>query len=160
EGRNFTDSEVRGGSAVCIVGTTIKRDMFGDQSPIGQSLRIQKITCDIIGVLEAKGAAMFGGDQDETVVVPLRMLQRRLTRSTKINQIYVSADDTASLDDVKGQMDQIMRERRKIAPGQDEDFNIRDMTEVSNMMQTTTGILTTFLSAIAAISLLVGGIGI
>ncbi len=160
EGRNFTPSEVRAGRAVCIVGMTIKTEMFAGQDPIGATIRIGKVACEVIGVLESKGQAMFGGDQDETVVIPIRAFQRRLAGSSKINQIYLSAEDPDGIQEVKEQVDRVMRERRKIAPGAPEDFNIRDMTEVSTMMQSTTGILTGFLSAIAAVSLLVGGIGI
>ncbi len=160
EGRLFTDSEVRAGKAVCIVGNTIKAEMFRDQNPLGSVIRIGKVTCEVIGVLEAKGQAMFGGDQDEVVVLPLRAFQRRLAGSTKISQIYLSAQDVAGIQELKEEVERIMRERRKIAPGAQDDFNIRDMTEVSSMMQSTTGVLTGFLGAIAAVSLLVGGIGI
>ena len=160
EGRLFTDSEVRAGKAVCIVGNTIKEEMFHGDIPLGAVIRIGKVTCEVIGVLEAKGQAMFGGDQDEVVVLPIRAYQRRLAGSSKISQIYLSARDVAGIQDLKGEVERIMRDRRKIAPGAQDDFNIRDMTEVSSMMQSTTGILTGFLSAIAAVSLLVGGIGI
>ena len=160
EGRLFTASEVRSGNASCIVGSSVKRDMFAGQSPIGATLRIGKVNCDVIGVLESKGQAMFGGDQDEIVVVPIRMFQRRLSGNTRIDTIYLSARTPEDITLVKSEVEKLMRERRQIADDAQNDFNVRDMTEVSTMVQSTTGVLTGFLSAIAAVSLLVGGIGI
>ncbi len=160
EGRLFTASEVRAGKASCIVGSSVKRDMFAGQSPIGASLRIGKVNCVVIGVLESKGQAMFGGDQDEIVVVPVRMFQRRLSGNTRLDNIYLSAETEGDIGLVKTEVDKLMRERRNVAEGEQSDFNVRDMTEVSTMVQSTTGVLTGFLSAIAAVSLLVGGIGI
>jgi putative ABC transport system permease protein len=159
DGRLFTPSEVRAGRAVCIIGSTIKNEMFRGQDPLSATIRIGKVTCEVIGVLESKGQAMFGGDQDEVVVIPIRAYQRRLAGSTKISQIYISAEE-GGMQSLKEQVQRIMRDRRKLAPGMPDDFNIRDMTEVGTMMQSTTGILTGFLSAIAAVSLVVGGIGI
>jgi putative ABC transport system permease protein len=160
EGRLFTPSEDRSGKAVCIVGQTIKNEMFAGQTPIGASLRIGKVTCDVIGVLEAKGQAMFGGDQDEIVVVPIRMFQRRLSGKTSVDSVYISARTENEMEEAKAEVEKLMRERRGTAEDGQPDFNVRDMKEVSNMVQSTTGVLTGFLSAIAAVSLLVGGIGI
>ena len=160
EGRLFTPSEVRSGKAVCIIGSTIKNEMFAGQNPINASLRIGKINCTVIGVLESKGQAMFGGDQDETIAVPIRMFQRRLTGNTRVDSIYISARGENEMDDAKAEVEKLMKERRKTGEEGQPDFNVRDMKEVSNMVQSTTGVLTGFLSAIAAVSLLVGGIGI
>ncbi|MDX2145523.1 MAG: ABC transporter permease [Rhodospirillaceae bacterium] len=160
EGRLFTASEVRSGKAVCIIGSTIKGEMFAGQTPLGASLRIGKVTCTVIGVLESKGQAMFGGDQDEIVVVPIRMFQRRLSGSTRVDSIYISARSEAEMDEAKEEVEKLMKERRNTGEDTQADFNVRDMKEVSNMVQSTTGVLTGFLSAIAAVSLLVGGIGI
>jgi len=160
EGRLFTPSEDRSGKAVCIVGQTIKNEMFAGQTPLGATLRIGKVTCDVIGVLEAKGQAMFGGDQDEIVVVPIRMFQRRLSGKTSIDSIYISARTESEMDEAKAEIEKLMKERRNTGEDGQSDFNVRDMKEVSNMVQSTTGVLTGFLSAIAAVSLLVGGIGI
>ncbi|MSO98081.1 MAG: FtsX-like permease family protein [Rhodospirillaceae bacterium] len=160
EGRLFTPSEVRSGKAVCIIGSTIKNEMFAGQNPINASLRIGKVNCTVIGVLESKGQAMFGGDQDETIAVPIRMFQRRLTGNTRVDSIYISARGENEMDDAKAEVEKLMKERRKTGEEGQPDFNVRDMKEVSNMVQSTTGVLTGFLSAIAAVSLLVGGIGI
>ncbi len=161
EGRLFTPSEERSGKGVCIIGATIREEMLLGQEPLGATIRVGKVSCEVIGVLEKKGQAMFGGNQDATVVLPMRTFQRRLAGSgDKVAQIYLSGSDPDALADLKTQITQVMRERRRIAPGVRSDFNIMDMTEVSNVMQNTIGIMTAFLSAIAGISLLVGGIGI
>ncbi|MBM3514579.1 MAG: FtsX-like permease family protein [Alphaproteobacteria bacterium] len=160
EGRLFTASEVRSGKASCIVGSSVKRDMFNNQSPIGATLRIGKVNCVVIGSLESKGQAMFGGDQDEIIVVPIRLFQRRLSGNTRVDNVYLSARTPEEIGLVKTEVEKLMRERRQIADDAQSDFNVRDMTEVSTMVQSTTGVLTGFLSAIAAVSLLVGGIGI
>ena len=161
EGRLFTLSEERSGKGVCIIGATIRNEMLANQEALGASVRVGKLSCEVIGVLEAKGQAMFGGDQDSTVVVPIRTYQRRIAGSgDKVAQIFISGEEQSTLGDLKTQVTQVMRERRHIATGARSDFNIMDMTEVSNVMQNTIGIMTTFLSAIAAVSLLVGGIGI
>jgi len=145
---------------VCIIGATIRNEMLAGQPPLGATLRVGKISCEVIGVLEPKGQVMFGGDQDLLVTLPIRTYQRRVAGSDKVGQIFMSGDSPETLTDIKNQVAQVMRERRHIAAGARSDFNIMDMTEVSNVMQNTIGIMTTFLSAIAAVSLLVGGIGI
>ena len=161
QGRLFTPSEERAGKNVCIIGSTIAKEMLAGQEPIGASVRVGKVSCEVIGVLEPKGQAMFGGDQDATIVLPIRTYQRRLSGSgDKVAQIFISGEDQSGLSDLKAQLTQVMRERRHIQGEARSDFNIMDMTEVSNVMQNTIGIMTTFLSAIAAVSLLVGGIGI
>ena len=161
EGRLFTPTEERSGRNVCIIGDTIRAEMLGGQPALGSSVRVGKMSCEIIGVLERKGQAMFGGDQDATIVLPMRTFQRRIAGSgDKIGQIFISGEDAAAQADLKIQITQVMRERRHIAAGARSDFNIMDMAEVSNVMQNTIGIMTGFVGAIAAISLLVGGIGI
>lgn len=160
EGRNFTPAEQRFGRMVCIIGNTIRTEMFPSEDPMGATLRIGTATCNVIGILESKGTAMFGGDQDDIVVVPIRAFQRRLSGAQRVDQIYISAATEDLMGSVKSDVEDLMKVRRKIADGAQPDFNVRDMAEVSSMMQNTTGVLTTFLSAIAAVSLLVGGIGI
>lgn len=158
-GRNFDQAELAGGRSVCVVGTTIQKEIFGDDDPIGQTLRLGRTSCQVIGVMTSKGAT-FGEDLDNTVVVPLRMAQQRITGSTDVRQIYVSADTESALTRIKTELTTLMRERRNIAPGKDDDFFIRDMAEIAATLQGTTATLTMLLGAIAAVSLLVGGIGI
>jgi len=114
----------------------------------------------VIGLLASKGQASLGRDQDDTVVVPLRTLQRRVTGSQDVSQIQVAAKDGVSTDRVKAALTNLMRERRRISDGEDDDFNVLDTKEIAQAMTGTTQLLTTLLSAVAAVSLLVGGIGI
>lgn len=159
-GRTFSPAEEQAGRAVCIIGSTIQKEMFPGQDPIGAAIRVDKISCEIIGVLESKGQVMFGGDQDLVVAMPIRTYQRRLAGSNRIPQIFISAFTPEGLGSLKDQVTQVMRERRRVDDDEDPNFNVLDMTEVSKVMESTIGVMTTFLSAIAAVSLLVGGIGI
>ena len=159
-GRPFSDGEVRSGSAVCVIGTTIRDTLFPAEDPIGRSLRIGAVSCNVIGLLNSKGQGAFGNDQDNTVIMPLRAFQRRIAGNTRIATIYISvasSDDTAS---VTANTEQILREVRRVAPGKDDTFTVRDMSQIIDTMTTTSTLLTGLLSAVAGVSLLVGGIGI
>jgi putative ABC transport system permease protein len=159
-GRNFSESEMRSGAAVCILGNTVKQELFGNQDPLGANMRLQKLSCQVIGVLAPKGQSGFGQDQDDLVVVPLRMLQRRLVGNSDVNGIMVSARDTASTEKVQGDIERLMRERRKIREGADDDFVVRDLQEITSAFTNSSRVLTALLSAVAAVSLVVGGVGI
>ena len=159
-GREFTEAELRSGRAVCIIGTTVKKELFGDKDPLGQTIRLKKISSQVIGVLESKGQTGFGQDQDDMVLIPLRAFQRRLKGDTDVGAIYVSALDGMSTTTVKEDIERLMRERRRIASGEDDNFHVRDMQEIVSTLTSTTRVLTGLLGAVAAVSLLVGGIGI
>jgi putative ABC transport system permease protein len=159
-GRNFSLAEDRSGKSVCILGETVRSDLFGAQDPIGARIRIDKISCDVIGVLAPKGQSTFGADQDDFVGMPLKTVQRRLAGNTDVNMIWMSVARASETARVKSDIERLMRERRHIVTGAADDFQVNDMQEVTRMVETTTGILTAFLSAVAAVSLLVGGIGI
>jgi putative ABC transport system permease protein len=159
-GRNFSESELRGGAAVCILGNTVKQELFGEQDPVGQSIRLSRISCQVIGLLSAKGQSGFGQDQDDLVLIPLRTLQRRMAGNSDVGAILVSARDGVSTEKVQEDLERLLRERRKIRPGADDDFNIRDLKEVSSTFTSTTRVLTALLGAVAAVSLVVGGVGI
>jgi putative ABC transport system permease protein len=159
-GRTFTVGELRAGKAVCILGATVRRELFGGQDPLGTTIRLQRIPFKVIGVLESKGQSSFGSDQDDFVLIPLRTFQRRIKRSADVSAILVSARDGVSTEKVAQDIERLMRERRRISQGQDDDFNVRDMKEIVSMLTGTTRVLTAWLSAVAAVSLLVGGIGI
>ncbi len=159
-GRKFNISEDNSGKSVCILGETVRKDLFGAQDPIGQHMRLGKISCEVIGVLEAKGQSTFGSDQDDIVIMPIRAVQRRMTGSNDVSMIWISVADAAMIDHAKSDIIKLMRERRRIATSAENDFQLSDMKEISNQISTITGTLTAFLSAIAAVSLLVGGIGI
>ncbi|RLB90412.1 MAG: ABC transporter permease [Deltaproteobacteria bacterium] len=159
-GRPFTDGELRGGKAVCILGSTVRKELFGDQDPLGAILRLKKLSCRVVGVLESKGQSTFGRDRDDFVLIPLRTLQRRITGNTDVSAIYLSVQDGVSTKKVKERIERLMRERRHISTGQDDDFHVRDMKEIAEVLSGTTQVLTALLGAVAAVSLLVGGIGI
>lgn len=159
-GRNFSDSELRAGAAVCILGETVKRELFAQEDPIGASIRLNKLSCQVIGVLSAKGQSGFGQDQDDAVLVPLRTLQRRMVGNSDVNGILVSAREGVATEKVQADIESLMHERRKIRAGAENDFNVRDLKEISSALTATTRVLTTLLAAVAAVSLLVGGVGI
>ncbi len=159
-GRNFSESELRSGSAVCILGDTVKQELFGNQDPIGANIRLQKIACQVIGTLTPKGQSGFGQNQDDVVLVPLRMMQRRLVGNSDVNAILVSARDSVSTEKVQSDLERLMRERRKIREGADDDFNVRDLQEITSAFTNSSRVMTTLLSAVAAVSLVVGGVGI
>ncbi len=159
-GRNFSESEIRAGAAVCILGETVRRELFGQEDALGVSIRLGKLSCQVIGTLSSKGQSGFGQDQDDLVLLPLRTVQRRMTGNSDVNSIMVSARDGVATEKVQADIERLMRERRKIRPGADDDFNVRDLKEISTAMTSTTRVLTTLLAAVAAVSLLVGGVGI
>ena len=159
-GRQFLDSELRAGKAVCLIGATVRKELFGDQSPLEHSLRLGNFSCQVVGVLEAKGQSTFGSDQDDLVLVPLRTFQRRIAGNQDISLIQVSVAEGRSTDKAKSDIEFLMRERRRIAGSENDNFQVMDMKEITRMLTGTTQILTTLLSAVAAVSLLVGGIGI
>ncbi|MEZ4220724.1 MAG: ABC transporter permease [Polyangiaceae bacterium] len=160
KGRSLTDVESNSGQPLCVLGATVVKELFGNQDPLGESIRVGKLSCEIIGVLAAKGQSGMGQDQDDIVLMPLRAVQRRLVGNNDIQQVYVSVAKSRSTTRVKEQIERVLRERRKIAPGAEDDFNVRDMAEIAATVSSATGALTALLGAIAAVSLLVGGIGI
>jgi putative ABC transport system permease protein len=159
-GRQFTDGDIQNGKAVCILGTTVRNELFGGQDPLGAMIRLGKLSCEVIGVLQSKGQSSFGTDQDDFVLVPLRTAQRRIAGNTDVGSIFISAKDGVSTKKVEQDIARLLRERRRIAAGQDDDFHVRDMQELVSTMTGTTRVLTGLLGAVAAVSLLVGGIGI
>jgi putative ABC transport system permease protein len=159
-GRTFTDSEIAGGAPVCILGETTRQALFGDTDPIGESVRLRRVACRVIGVLAKKGAAAFGNDPDDTILVPLAMLQRRLAGNNDINIIYVAVDSGYQTADVQANIEALLRERRSIGINERDNFSVTDMAQVASTLTTVIGALTALLSAIAGVSLLVGGIGI
>jgi len=159
-GRQFTDGELRAGAAVCIIGATVRKQLFGEQDPVGSTIRLEKISCQIIGELKSKGQSGFGTDQDDFVLMPLRTVQRRIVGKNDISSISVSAKDGVSTEKVKEDIERLLRERRHLGKKEEDDFNVRDMQEIVKTLTGTTRLLTALLGAVAAVSLLVGGIGI
>jgi putative ABC transport system permease protein len=143
-----------------MLGETVRRELFGGQDPLGSKIRLQKLACQVVGLLAPKGQSAMGRDQDDIVIVPLRTLQRRIVGNQDIPLILVSARDATNTDKVKLDITRLMRERRHIAANEDDNFSVLDTKQIADMLTGTTQVLTTLLGAVAAVSLLVGGIGI
>jgi putative ABC transport system permease protein len=159
-GRIFNDSEERAGKAVCVIGETVRSNLFGRENPVGSEVRVKNFSCEVIGLLKSKGQAAMGQDQDDIVVMPLRTVQRRISGSQDVGRFMVSVQQGASMDAVKEQLFSLMRERRKISGNDEDDFRVMDTRQLAETLTATTKILTALLGAVAAVSLLVGGIGI
>jgi putative ABC transport system permease protein len=159
-GQSFTESDSRGGTNVCLVGATLVRDLFAGIDPLGQTIRVGAMPCTVVGTLGAKGQSAFGSDQDNTVVMPLRTFMRRISGNTKISSMAVSATSAEAVPGVQAAMIEILRETRRIGESEDDDFVVRDLTQIAATMSSTTSLMTGLLGAVAAVSLLVGGIGI
>ncbi len=160
EGRAFSDGELRAGGAVCLIGETIHRELFGGMSATGAQIRVRQISCEVVGVLASKGQGSFGNDQDDLVLVPLKTLQRRITGNTRVNTLLVSMKDGSDVERVKTGLTNLLRERRKLAESDEDNFNVLDTKQLADTLSGTTKIMTMLLGAVAAVSLLVGGIGI
>ena len=159
-GRQFLESEVRSGRAVCVIGQTVRKELFGSSDVLGQNLRVSNVSCEVIGLLKSKGQSGFGTDQDDVVIMPIRTLQRRLTGNTDIGSILVSAEADADTAKVQDDIERLLRERRNITRGKEDDFSVGDMKQIAEASAGTMVILTGLLGAVAGVSLLVGGIGI
>ena len=159
-GRDFYESELRSGAAACILGSTPRKELFGSGDPVGASVRLGQVSCRVIGVLVSKGASSFGTDQDDLILLPIRAFNRRIAGKQDVGMIYVSVVDSVSPVVAKAALERLMRDRRKIGPNEEDDFNVFDMAQISSMLTGITSVLTGLLSGVAAISLLVGGIGI
>jgi putative ABC transport system permease protein len=159
-GRRFEDAEQQAGAAVCIIGETVRRELYGGTRGLGEQLRIKQFSCEVIGVLASKGQATMGNDQDDTVLVPLHTLQRRVTGNKRVATLLVSMQDGSDSARIKAGLRQLLRERRKLADGDDDNFSVLDTQQLAETLSGTTQVMTTLLGAVAAVSLLVGGIGI
>ncbi len=160
QGRRFTAGELRAGTAVCILGQTVVRELFAARSPEGEIVRLGKLGCTVIGVLAAKGQSPMGTDQDNLVLMPLRTFQRRVAGSTSVSMIQIAVQPGSSTSRVKRDIERLMRERRRIGPTEDDDFSVLDTRELADTLSGTTRVLTLLLGSVAGVSLLVGGIGI
>ncbi|CAM5427353.1 putative ABC transport system permease protein [Aquamicrobium terrae] len=159
-GRAFSDSETRGGAGVCLIGETVRQQFFGAGDPDGEIIRVNRSSCKIIGVLAPKGYTGFGQDQDNVVLMPLAGFQRRIAGNRNIDNIYVAADDATPTSELLPRVEDILRDARRVPQDRESDFAIRDMTQIADTMASATATMTGMLGAVAAVSLLVGGIGI
>lgn len=159
-GRIFSEAEEQAGKAVCIIGNTVRTRLFRDEDPVGKRFRIKNISCEIIGSLASKGQGGFGNDQDDIVLMPYKAVQRRMTGNRDVRTIMVSVDANYDSQAIQSSLRDLLRQRRHLSAGAEDDFNIFDTRQISETLQGTTQILTSLLGAVAAVSLLVGGIGI
>jgi putative ABC transport system permease protein len=159
-GRTFTESEMRAGKPTCVIGATVLKELFGAQDAIGSKIRLKNVSCEVIGQLKAKGQSGMGRDQDDVIIIPLRTFQRRIAGNRDIAMIQLSVRDETEMDRVKLAVERLMRERRHLARNEENNFSVLDTRQIAQTLTGTTRILTLLLSAVAAVSLLVGGIGI
>ena len=160
EGRRFTESELRAGKAICVLGATVAKELFGTQEPVGGKVRLKKFSCQVQGVLKAKGQSTMGTDQDDIILMPLRTYQRRVAGNRDVALIQVSVRDDASTAQAEQAITRLLRKRRHLSSNEEDNFSVRDLKEIAQMLTGTTRVLTGLLGAVAAVSLLVGGIGI
>lgn len=160
-GTLFSDQDILTAAKVCVIGKTIQDNLFPDgEDPLGKVIRFKSIPMRVIGVLEEKGYNTMGQDQDEIVLAPYTTIMKRVRAITYLNQIYASAVDEDKTTEAIAQATQILRANHNLQDGAGDDFNIRSQQELATMMSSTSGLMTTLLACIAAISLVVGGIGI
>jgi len=162
-GRSFTEQDVRSATKVCLLGQTVVENLFGSIDPIGQVLRIKKIPFTVIGVLDKKGQSPQGQDQDDTVYIPVTTAQKKIFGTTfpgMVRTIMVKAKSTEDLDTAEKQITELLRQRHRIGPKKENDFTVRNLTQIMQVAEQSTKVMTLLLGAIASVSLLVGGIGI
>jgi putative ABC transport system permease protein len=159
DGRIWTEAEEQSGKAVCVIGSTVQQNLFPREEPVGQRFRIRDLSCEVIGTLASRGQGGFQ-DQDDVVLMPIKAVQRRFSGNRDIRFIMVAVDDAYETATVQSSIETLMRERRHISRGEQDNFNIFDTKQISETLQGTTRILTAVMGAVAAVSLIVGGIGI
>ena len=159
-GTNFNESAVRGSAKVCLLGQTVVDNLFGEQDPLGQTIRIKKMPFTVIGVLERKGQNTWGRDQDDVVVMPYTTCMKKLTGTTRVSMILASATSMKALPQATEEITQLLRARHRIPMGGEDDFTVRTQQDIADIMGSTARVMRVLLAAIASVSLLVGGIGI
>ncbi|HEV7658629.1 MAG TPA: ABC transporter permease [Allosphingosinicella sp.] len=159
DGRIWTDAEEQAGKAVCIIGSTVQQNLFPRDDPVGQRFRIRDLSCEVIGTLATRGQGGFQ-DQDDVVLMPIKAVQRRFSGNRDIRFIMVAVDDAYDTQSVQSAIETLLRERRNVQRTGQDNFNIFDTKQISETLQGTTRILTAVMGAVAAVSLIVGGIGI
>jgi putative ABC transport system permease protein len=160
QGTFFGDNEVRSATKVAVLGSTVATALFGDQNPIGATIRIKNFPFRVIGVLETKGGSTQGQDQDDTVVAPYTTVMRLLKGRNRIDMFMASAVSADAVAQAQTEIDALLRQRHRLQPGQDSDFMIRSQQEIAETANETSRTLSILLASAASISLLVGGIGI
>ncbi len=159
----IADSDLRAATRVAVIGKTVADNLFGDEDPIGQTIRIKQSPFVVIGLLEAKGQALDGRDQDDIILVPLRTAQRQLFAQqfqNAVRNIMVQAVSASAMPQAEKEMNELLRQRHRLREGADDDFTVRNMTAMAKMAAQTAQLMSMLLGAIASISLIVGGVGI
>lgn len=159
-GRMYTEKEMTSRDRVCVIGQTVADNLFPEGDPVGKTVRINKAPFRVVGVLNSKGQSSMGQDQDDVVFVPLTTAMQRLMGITYIRNITIQCENENTIEQVQSDVVTLLRQRHKIRTGEDDDFSVRNLAEIIKTAQETTGSITLLLAIIAAISLLVGGIGI
>ncbi len=158
----FTRSDIHSAAKVCVVGTTVADNLFQTRNCVGRSIRIKSIPFEVVGVLEPKGANLFGGDQDNIVLAPYTTIKKRIYGSTfnNVGVIFASACSANRIADAEEEVAELLRQRHRIRPGADDDFTIRDLGEIADTLKGITTVMSLLLGSIAGVSLIVGGVGI
>ncbi|HEY2574574.1 MAG TPA: ABC transporter permease [Verrucomicrobiaceae bacterium] len=160
EGAAFTEQDVRGANKVCVIGKTVAHQIFGDNDPVGQILRVKHVPFMITGVLTPKGLSVMGDDQDDCVLVPYTSAMKRVFGGTTFRSFYVQVAEEDDMAIVQQQVINVLRQRHNIRPGKDDDFTVRNQQEIAAMATATSKVMSMLLLSIACVSLVVGGIGI
>jgi putative ABC transport system permease protein len=159
-GRFFTDEEVKGALRVAVLGKTVVNNLFEDRDPVGETIRIRNVPFEVIGVLEEKGVNAIGQDDDDLILVPITTVMRRVMNVSHVNDIYIEAKAASLMDEAAREIAAVLRDRHRIKPGKEDDFSIQNQTDILKAEEETSETFTMLLGSIAAISLLVGGVGI
>jgi putative ABC transport system permease protein len=160
EGAPFSDQDVRSTNKVCVIGHTVATQLYGDESPLGQIIRVRNVPFIVVGVLSTKGLSVMGSDQDDVIVMPYTSAMKRVMGRTTLGSINVQADNSHDLPIAQQQIIALLRQRHNIRPGKDDDFTVRNQEEIAAMATATARVMTLLLGSIAGVSLVVGGIGI
>jgi len=156
----FTDQEIRTAARVAVIGQTIADNLFAGTDPVGQTIRVRNLPFRVVGLLGVKGQTQWGQDQDDTILIPYTTAMKKLLSTTYLPTIYVSSPSQQLTFTAEDQIGSLLRQRHNIRAGQEDDFNVRNLTDVAEAAESTTRVMTILLGSIAGVSLLVGGIGI
>ncbi|MDQ5988536.1 MAG: ABC transporter permease [Syntrophus sp. SKADARSKE-3] len=159
-GRQFTETEIQAGSCSCILGETVYRKLFGSQKALGEKIRLNMTSLEVVGILREKGESSFGRDQDDMVLIPLRTYQRRISGNQRIGFIQVATRKGAPIEKAKQDISSLIRERRHLRVTEEDNFKVFDLSEYKKKLASNSRMLTTLLSIVAIIGLFVGGVGI
>ncbi len=164
-GKGFDPADLTGAGKVVLLGETVARNLFGDADPIGQVVRVRKVPMQVIGVLERKGQSLMGQDQDDVMLMPIstarnRVLGGNIAKQRSVGSISIKIREGADMAEAEGEMRRLLRQRHRVQPGQEDDFTLRNLSEVLGAREESSRIMTLLLAAVASVSLLVGGIGI